>query len=349
MSKYFVILSFLFLAAALYGEDALVAPQEPAVVESQTPSEIESEQPELPSIYPIPEGEIVYTGGRYQDQKFRYRLHIPEMEEGKTYPLILWLHGYGGERGDDNQAQLGHSHLLFSRGTEKKTYPFFVLFPQCPVDNPGWYNGRNKDDQMATVALAMVDQVCNEYPIDKDRIILFGISGGATCCWRMLAENPSRFAAVVPTAAGPCETSLMGSLPTDVPVWVFMHNGDAVIQPPRVRQAIKMMKERGVKVGVTEFIGTTHNSWEPAFLQVDVLDWMLLQQRDRFVWYPPAMPHWPQAKRSVAYAWFSCALLPGAILVGILLVRWDRKRTLRRLDRLTINSEQLERENGTES
>ena len=315
MPKYFVFISVLFLAVTSYGEDALDVPEEPS------------------SIHPISEGEIIYTGGRYKNQTLRYRLHIPDMEKGKTYPLILWLHGYGGERGDNNQSQLAHTQLMFSRGTEKKAYPFFALFPQCPLDNPGWYHSRDKDDQMATVALAMVDQICNEYPVDKNRIVLFGISGGATCCWRMLAENPSRFSAVVPAAAGPCEASLIASLPTDVPVWIFMHSDDAAIQPPQVRQAIKTMRERGVKVGVTEFIGSAHNSWEPAFDKMDVLDWMLLQRRDQFIWYPPAMPHWPQAKRSVVYAWLSCVWLPGAILVGALIVRWDRKRTLRQDDR----------------
>ena len=345
-------------AQATPQESVVMGRRSETVVAETVPETTEPEkktdpkQPEPPekqtSIYPIPEEEITYTGGRYRNQKFRYRLHIPDIEEGKTYPLILWLHGYGGERGDNNRGQLGHSRHMFSKGAEKSHYPFFALFPQCPLDNPGWHNGRSKDDQMATVAMSMVDQVCSEHPIDPNRIILFGISGGGTSCWRMLAENPYRFAAVVPTAAGPCETSLIESLPKDVPVWVFMYNGDRAIQPPRVRQAIKTMQERGVKVGVTEFLGTSHFSWEPAFTQMDVLDWMLFQRRGGAIWYPAAMPHWPRTKRSIVYSYFSCTWLPGMILAGILLVRIDRKRVLKRYYEHETTQEQPEQENDHE-
>jgi len=331
-----------------YGVNAQDTPQETETVtaEDAEPAKetAESKQPEPPrkqtSIHPIPEGELFYTGGRYKNQKFRYRVHIPDIEAGKTYPLILWFHGYGGERGDNNRTQLGHSKYIFSKGENKSSYPFFVLFPQCPSDNPAWYTGKNKDDQMAAVALAMVEQICKEYPVDENRIILFGISGGGTACWRMFAENPHRFAAVVPTAAGPCEPSLIEALPTNVPVWVFMFDGDTGIQPQRVRQMLKAMQERGVKVGVTEFSGSSHNAWEPAFTNMHVLDWMLLQHRDRFLWYPPAMPHWPEVKRSVLYGWLSCTWLPVVLFAGILLVRFDRKRTLKHYHQQETTQEQ---------
>ncbi|MCB0633223.1 MAG: hypothetical protein KDD15_25965, partial [Lewinella sp.] len=60
-----------------------------------------------------------------------YQVLYPEnFDEGKKYPLLLFLHG-AGERGDDNQKQLVHGSNLFLE--TQKDYPAIVLFPQCPT------------------------------------------------------------------------------------------------------------------------------------------------------------------------------------------------------------------------
>ncbi len=49
----------------------------------------------------------------------KYRWSAPEtLETGKTYPLVLFLHG-AGERGDDNTAQLKHGVLPILEGAKK--------------------------------------------------------------------------------------------------------------------------------------------------------------------------------------------------------------------------------------
>ena len=46
---------------------------------------------------------VRYTGGEYKDEEFKYRLLKPaKIEEGKKYPLVVFLDG-AGERGDDNK------------------------------------------------------------------------------------------------------------------------------------------------------------------------------------------------------------------------------------------------------
>src|SRR5688500_17526541 len=43
-----------------------------------------------------------YTGGRYENHVFRYRLFKPRpFDPQRSYPLILWLHGYGYEPDTD--------------------------------------------------------------------------------------------------------------------------------------------------------------------------------------------------------------------------------------------------------
>src|SRR5262245_49327928 len=62
-----------------------------------------------------------------------YRLLKPEpYEEGKVYPLVVFLHG-AGERGNDNEAQLKHGVAEFASPDNRKKYPCFLVAPQCPA------------------------------------------------------------------------------------------------------------------------------------------------------------------------------------------------------------------------
>ena len=66
-----------------------------------------------------------------------YRLLRPEVEQaGEKYPLVLFLHG-AGERGSDNEKQLFHGSQMWLDPVNRKEYPAYVLFPQCP-ENYYW-------------------------------------------------------------------------------------------------------------------------------------------------------------------------------------------------------------------
>src|SRR5580765_3741481 len=67
----------------------------------------------------------------------RYRIMLPEnYKPKKKYPVVLFLHG-SGERGNDNEAQLTHGWKFLADSIERKNYPAFVIFPQCPA-NDSW-------------------------------------------------------------------------------------------------------------------------------------------------------------------------------------------------------------------
>lgn len=62
-----------------------------------------------------------------------YRLLKPEpYEEGKSYPLVVFLHG-AGERGNENVVQLVHGVGEFARPENRKKYSCFLVAPQCPA------------------------------------------------------------------------------------------------------------------------------------------------------------------------------------------------------------------------
>ena len=62
-------------------------------------------------------------------------LYTPKTEPGKTYPLVLFLHG-AGERGDDLNLVLDFTPGAdtFMTDAWQAEHPCFVLAPQCPED-----------------------------------------------------------------------------------------------------------------------------------------------------------------------------------------------------------------------
>ena len=67
-------------------------------------------------------------------QSVDYRELTPEnLIKGKKYPLVIFMHG-AGEKGNDNFSQLKHGSQMFLNPVNRKKFPSFVIFPQCPKD-----------------------------------------------------------------------------------------------------------------------------------------------------------------------------------------------------------------------
>ncbi len=61
--------------------------------------------------------------------------------------------------------------------------------------------GRGATDYMFTGeddVLSVLDEVCELYKVDRDRVYIVGRSMGATGCWNLAARNPGLFAGIVP-------------------------------------------------------------------------------------------------------------------------------------------------------
>src|SRR5690242_1348280 len=84
-----------------------------------------------------------FEARNYQGTKasLPYRLFkVKNPEQGKKYPLILFLHG-AGERGTDNAAQLNANAGATAWATDahQTKNPAYVIAPQCPA-NEQWVN-----------------------------------------------------------------------------------------------------------------------------------------------------------------------------------------------------------------
>lgn len=214
-----------------------------------------------------------------------YRLLKPvAYSSDQHYPLIVFFHGFE-ERGIDNVLSLTHIAPLFTKGIQLKNYPCFVLVPQCPPDSH-WVDEAWQADahtladvptQPLALAMGLIDEITQNYPVDSQRIYLSGISMGGFATWELLARQPEKFAAAVPICGGGDEK--MAFRFKDVPVWAFHGRQDQVVKPERSRNMIMAIKEAGGQPKYTEYPEAYHDSWVWAYEDPELLKWLFAQQK----------------------------------------------------------------------
>lgn len=221
-----------------------------------------------------------------------YRVHFPEgydENDGKTYPILLVLHGHG-ETGSDNVGQLrvwgGCAQDIYSRED------FIVIMPQCQCDNGGkkeWIASlhnfvkvnRNLNEN-ATLALRAVSALMKEYidsgKVDTDRVYAMGSSMGACGIWELMVREPKMFtAALLMCGVGiPSEAEKL----VDIDLWVFHGTADETIPV----EGTKNMEEAilaagGTKMKATYLEGVDHNCMNYCFEYGDILGWLISQTK----------------------------------------------------------------------
>ena len=200
-----------------------------------------------------------------------YYVFLPEsFDINKKYPLVLFLHG-AGERGDGSEEELRilEKNALPRYAGEGKEYPFILICPQCH-ENFVWNN-------MVVSLKKLVDGVVEIYNADLDRIYCTGISMGGFGTWEMGVSYPRYFAAIAPICGG--GFSWRASALKDMPVWAFHGDADNVVPISYSQTMVDAVNAAGGNAKFTIFPGVNHNSWDSAYLETDLLDWLLEQKR----------------------------------------------------------------------
>jgi predicted peptidase len=228
-----------------------------------------------------------YTGGEYKDEEFHYQVLRPaKIEEGKKYPIVIFLHG-AGERGDDNRAQLKYFPTMMAKAEYREKHPCFLIAPQCRGDKSWAGFGRLRGgsgempaeptDQLKVV-MQILDNSLKMYPVDTSRIYLTGLSMGGYGSWDWAIREPDRFAAVVPICGGGDESRADRLIKT--PIWAFHGDKDNVVPPEASRTMIAAIKKAGGEPKYTELPGVGHDSWTPAYSDPKgVVPWMFEQRK----------------------------------------------------------------------
>jgi predicted peptidase len=201
------------------------------------------------------------------DESIRYLLFLPKAYGAgeKKWPCMLFLHGRGESQGPlQTVAKWGPPRLL-ARGEE---LPYIVVSPQCPPAPDSW--GQAKQQQHL---LELVEHVAKTLKVDEDRIYLTGLSMGGFGSWRLAADHPEKFAAVVPICGGgnPADAEKLKSLP----IWAWHGGADPVVPVKRSEEMVEAIKAAGgtsIRLTTLAFIG--HNSWEAAYASPELYQWL---------------------------------------------------------------------------
>ncbi|MCI8360846.1 MAG: prolyl oligopeptidase family serine peptidase [Clostridiales bacterium] len=217
-----------------------------------------------------------------------YRMFIPDhTNKTRQYSLLLFLHG-AGERGTDNRRQIAANTEILTRIVQdtERDHACIIIAPQCPndaqwVDTP-WGNGSYELDQVPqskqlAAAMKLVDLVVEGYDIDQSRMYVSGISMGGYGAWDTVMRYPDTFAAAIPVC-GAGDPSKAGLL-QNVAIRTFHSSDDGTVPVSGSREMSAAVKAAGGNIDYKEYTGYGHGSWQPAFAEPDLVDWLFAQRK----------------------------------------------------------------------
>jgi predicted peptidase len=208
-------------------------------------------------------------GGSGEGRK--YTVYLPEGHDGtRKFPVILFLHG-SGERGDDGviPAQVGLGPIL---ARNPDAFPFIVVFPQA---RESWAAG----SEDAEAALAALDEVLASEKADGSKVLLTGLSMGGFGTWQLGSAHPERFVALVPVCGFGEPEVVKPIVEAKLPVWSQIGDADSPRLVNATRALVDALREAGADVRETEYRGVRHNSWDRAYSNRDLQEWMRAKVR----------------------------------------------------------------------
>ncbi|MDZ4401418.1 prolyl oligopeptidase family serine peptidase [Prosthecobacter sp.] len=208
-------------------------------------------------------------------QTLRYSLFVPAQKTDAPLPLVLCLHGSGGNTAAAN--------VLAAPEMQAK-HPCIVIAPACDGKSTRWVEGgfRIKDKEVRAVMpelMEMLDAVMDEFKADPARIYLTGQSLGGVGSWGLIANHPGKFAAAVPVCGfwDPAEAAKMNG----VAIWAFHGADDPTVPVSGSRDMIAALKKAAVtpEPKYTEFPGVGHGSWVQTYETAELWEWLFAQRK----------------------------------------------------------------------
>lgn len=160
------------------------------------------------------------AGGKKQ---LKYNLFCPAgMEEGKVYPLVLFMHD-AGSCSEDITAPLaqGNGATVWAEKCAQQRHECFVLAPQYPNVTA---NDEFEVTWEADVTMELIHNLLQTYPVDEKRIYGTGQSMGCMMLCELLLRNPGFFAGCF-LVAGQWNPAAMGAVKNEN-LWILVSEMD---------------------------------------------------------------------------------------------------------------------------
>lgn len=198
-----------------------------------------------------------------------YLLYLPEDYGNRPghWPMMLFLHGRGESHGPLSLVKKWGPPRMLDRGVHQ---PYVVVSPQCPSAESWAQPGQQ------ALLVALLDHLIERYRLDAQRVVLTGLSMGGYGSWRLAADHPERFAAVIPICGGgsPDDADRLKVLP----IWVFHGTEDRAVPFQRSVEMVDAIRAAGGdRILFTSMEHVGHNCWESAYATPELYTWIETQ------------------------------------------------------------------------
>ena len=222
----------------------------------------------------------------------------PEYDSSKRWPLIVFLHG-GGGNGDNNgnavTERFNRQVLVQEIRNHPKRFPALVAFPRCPqgkIWSPipadpvqsSWRlqrHGRDPIPDAEDHVTALIDSIIAEFAVDTDRVVITGYSMGGEGSIRYAALHPERIAAVASAAGSAVIVLEDAPVLAGMGVWSFQGETDHLSTAPLAKRMVAAIRASGGNPRYTEYAGVGHGMARRVYEDPEVIAWMLDQRRRR--------------------------------------------------------------------
>ena len=203
-----------------------------------------------------------------------------EIPRDRTYGLLIWLHDEDC-RGTDNTAHIsddaknGLMNAILSDPEYSSDY--IIIAPQCPRDTTWTAN----DNLYLRLLADLINTHIRTLPVDVDRIVLGGISMGATAAYRLITMQGSDTTIPISAAylvAGETdytvETEEDASVFSATKVYAFLSENDTVTPPDSVKALADKINSYDFTEDFTYAIypEVGHEVWHQAFSEQALLE-----------------------------------------------------------------------------
>jgi len=200
-----------------------------------------------------------------------FSIYAKNLEPGKTYPLVIGLHGKSAANKNGSQNWIINP---LSRPQIYDQNPAILLAPLCyqPFGNTGmgWLSTPGEQ------TLDLIQKLMKHLPIDPNRIYLYGMSMGGGGTIHLLTEKPKLFAAGVVICGW--ANSKAAKTFKKLPVWAFHGAEDKVVPPSTVQKLAEKLK-RTKTFRYTEFPGAGHNIFGQVMAEKELVPWLFSQKK----------------------------------------------------------------------
>ncbi len=238
-----------------------------------------------PSDPPFVEEKLEFTASNGQTLVY-YLVKPKDFDESSRYPLVVYLHGVGGDT--DLSGYQALKKQLYSRGLNCVFLAPLAKWEggQTWIDYAGvlaktppctTYDQTSFSITPALLAAKeLIESTKTSCHTDPARSYVLGVSMGGYGTWDLVTRYPDLMTAAVPICGG-CDPAMAAKV-KDLPVWMFHGTADAAVSVSCSQEMYAALQAAGSCVArYTEYEGLDHGIWFKVFEEKEMLPWLFAQ------------------------------------------------------------------------